>query len=100
MYALSPIVIPLRPSRINSRFSFYVRQPEALGVGHAVMRAEQLVRDNPFAVILADDLRYGTPPLMAQMIEVFDHYHSSVIGVEEIPAQETRSYVIVDGKKW
>ncbi|MFP3711842.1 UTP--glucose-1-phosphate uridylyltransferase, partial [Paraburkholderia sp. SIMBA_009] len=45
-------------------------------------------------------LLYGTPPVMTQMIEVFDHYHSSVIGVEEIPAQETKSYGIVDGKEW
>lgn len=79
---------------------FYVRQPEALGLGHAVMCAEKLVGDNPFAVILADDLLYGTPPVMTQMIEVFDHYHSSVIGVEEIPAAETKSYGIVDGKEW
>jgi UTP--glucose-1-phosphate uridylyltransferase len=51
-------------------------------------------------VILADDLLYAEPPVMKQMIDVFDHYHSSVIGVEEIPPQETRSYGIVDGKEW
>jgi UTP--glucose-1-phosphate uridylyltransferase len=94
---LLELVRSIKPSHVDC---FYVRQPEALGLGHAVMCAEKLVGDNPFAVILADDLLYGTPPVMTQMIEVFDHYHSSVIGVEEIPAQETRSYGIVDGKQW
>jgi UTP--glucose-1-phosphate uridylyltransferase len=79
---------------------FYVRQPEALGLGHAVLCAEKLVGDNPFAVMLADDLLYGQPPVMRQMIDVFDHYHSSVIGVEEIPPQDTKSYGIVDGREW
>jgi UTP-glucose-1-phosphate uridylyltransferase len=58
------------------------------------------VGDNPFAVILADDLLYGKPPVMQQMIEVFHRYHSSGIGVEEIPQQDTKSYDIVDGKRW
>ena len=79
---LLELVRSIKPSHVDC---FYVRQPEALGLGHAVMCAEKLVGDNPFAVILADDLLYGTPPVMTQMIEVFDHYHSSVIGVEEIP---------------
>jgi UTP--glucose-1-phosphate uridylyltransferase len=94
---LLELVRSIKPSHVDC---FYVRQPEALGLGHAVLCAEKLVGDNPFAVILADDLLYGTPPVMTQMIEVFDHYHSSVIGVEEIPAQETKSYGIVDGKEW
>ncbi|EIM99508.1 UTP-glucose-1-phosphate uridylyltransferase [Paraburkholderia hospita] len=47
-------------------------------------------------MILADDLLYGKPPVMQQMIEVFDHYHSPVIGVEEIPSSETKSYGIVE----
>jgi UTP--glucose-1-phosphate uridylyltransferase len=51
-------------------------------------------------VILADDLLYGKPPVMTQMIEVFDHYHSSVIGVEEIPPEESKSYGVIDGKEW
>ena len=94
---LLELVRSIKPSHVDC---FYVRQPEALGLGHAVLCAEKLVGDNPFAVILADDLLYGTPPVMQQMIEVFDHYHSSVIGVEEIPRDETKSYGIVDGKEW
>ncbi|PRX26062.1 UDP-glucose pyrophosphorylase [Paraburkholderia sp. BL6669N2] len=94
---LLELVRSIKPSHVDC---FYVRQSEALGLGHAVLCAEKLVGDNPFAVILADDLLYGSPPVMTQMIEVFDHYHSSVIGVEEIPVQDTKSYGIVDGKEW
>lgn len=94
---LLELVRSIKPSHVNC---CYVRQPEALGLGHAVLCAEKLVGDNPFAVILADDLLYGMPPVMQQMIEVFDHYHSSVIGVEEISPEDTKSYGIVDGKEW
>ncbi|WP_248320158.1 MULTISPECIES: UTP--glucose-1-phosphate uridylyltransferase GalU [unclassified Caballeronia] len=94
---LLELVRSIKPSHVDC---FYVRQAEALGLGHAVLCAEKLVGDNPFAVILADDLLYGKPPVMSQMIEVFDHYHSSVIGVEEIPPQDTKSYGIIDGKEW
>src|SRR6202012_3026932 len=78
---LLELVRSIKPSHVEC---LYVRQPEALGLGHAVMCAEKLVGDNPFAVVLADDLLYGEPPVLSQMVETFDHYHSSVIGVEEI----------------
>ncbi|SAK55150.1 UTP-glucose-1-phosphate uridylyltransferase [Caballeronia arvi] len=94
---LLELVRSIKPSHVDC---FYVRQAEALGLGHAVLCAEKLVGDNPFAVILADDLLYGRPPVMSQMIEVFDHYHSSVIGVEEIPPQDSKSYGVIDGKEW
>ncbi|SAK41006.1 UTP--glucose-1-phosphate uridylyltransferase GalU [Caballeronia ptereochthonis] len=94
---LLELVRSIKPSHVDC---FYVRQAEALGLGHAVLCAEKLVGDNPFAVILADDLLYGKPPVMSQMIEVFDHYHSSVIGVEEIPPEDSKSYGIIDGKEW
>ncbi|MFM0167588.1 UTP--glucose-1-phosphate uridylyltransferase GalU [Paraburkholderia sediminicola] len=94
---LLELVRSIKPSHVDC---FYVRQAEALGLGHAVLCAEKLVGDHPFAVILADDLLYGTPPVMTQMIEVFDHYHSSVVGVEEIEPQDTKSYGIIDGKAW
>jgi len=93
---LLDLVRSITPSNVDF---FYVRQAEALGLGHAVMCAEKLVGDNPFAVILADDLLYGKPPVLTQMVEVFNHYHSSVIGVEEIPPEDTASYGIVDGKQ-
>jgi UTP--glucose-1-phosphate uridylyltransferase len=94
---LLELVRSIKPSHVDC---FYVRQAEALGLGHAVLCAEKLVGDNPFAVILADDLLYGKPPVMSQMIEVFDHYHSSVIGVEEIPPEDSKSYGVIDGKEW
>lgn len=95
--SLLELVRSIKPSHVDC---FYVRQPEALGLGHAVLCAEKLVGENPFAVILADDLLFAVPSVMKQMVDVFDHYHSSVIGVEEIPPQETKSYGIVDGKEW
>lgn len=94
---LLELVRGIKPAHVSF---FYVRQPEALGLGHAVLCAEKLVNDDPFAVILADDLLYGHPPVMAQMVDVFDHYSSSVLGVEEIPPSDTKSYGIVEGKEW
>ncbi|MBY4694047.1 UTP--glucose-1-phosphate uridylyltransferase GalU [Burkholderia latens] len=94
---LLDLVRSIKPRNVDC---FYVRQPEALGLGHAVLCAEKLVGDSPFAVILADDLLDGRAPIMKQMVDVFDHYHSSVIGVEEIPPSETKSYGIIDGKEW
>ncbi|CAB3786602.1 UTP--glucose-1-phosphate uridylyltransferase GalU [Pararobbsia alpina] len=94
---LLDLVRGIKPSHVDC---FYVRQPEALGLGHAVLCAAKLVGDNPFAVVLADDLLYGEPPVLSQMVETFDHYHSSVIGVEEIPPEESRSYGVVEGKEW
>ncbi|CAG9272597.1 UTP--glucose-1-phosphate uridylyltransferase GalU [Paraburkholderia unamae] len=94
---LLELVRGIKPSHVDC---FYVRQPEALGLGHAVLCAEKLVGDNPFAVILADDLLHGEPPVTSQMVELFNHYHSSVLGVEEIPREDTRSYGIVDGRAW
>jgi UTP--glucose-1-phosphate uridylyltransferase len=94
---LLDLVRSIKPSHVDC---FYVRQPEALGLGHAVLCAEKLVGDNPFAVVLADDLLYGEPPVLTQMVETFDHYHSSVIGVEEIPIEDSRSYGVIEGKEW
>jgi UTP--glucose-1-phosphate uridylyltransferase len=94
---LLELVRSIKPSNIDF---FYVRQPEALGLGHAVLCAEKLVGDHPFAVVLADDLLDGQPPVLSQMVNVFDHYHSSVIGVETIKPEESRSYGVIDGKEW
>ncbi|WP_321840468.1 UTP--glucose-1-phosphate uridylyltransferase GalU [Paraburkholderia bannensis] len=94
---LLELVRSIKPSHVHCA---YVRQPEALGLGHAVLCAEKLIGDQPFAVMLADDLLDGKRPVLAQMVDVFDHYHSSVIGVEQVPREDTRSYGIVDGKEW
>ncbi|MES9861823.1 MAG: UTP--glucose-1-phosphate uridylyltransferase GalU [Candidatus Thiodiazotropha sp. LLP2] len=76
----------------------YLRQSEALGLGHAVLCAEQVVADEPFAVILADDLIRGEKGIGAveQMAEIYDRYQCSVILVEEVPHEETSKYGIVE----
>ena len=80
------------PRNINC---IYIRQAEALGLGHAVLCARPAVGDEPFAVLLADDLLDGTPPVMKQMVEAFGYYHCSVLGVQDVPRADTRSYGIV-----
>ena len=80
------------PRQINC---IYIRQPEALGLGHAILCAKPVVGDEPFAVLLADDLLDGEPPVMRQMTEVFDYYRCSVVGVLDVPLAETASYGIV-----
>lgn len=94
---LLDLVHSIKPPGIEC---FYVRQPEALGLGHAVLCAEKLVGDHPFAVILADDLLDGEPPVLQQMVDVFNHYHCSVLGVEEIAPEDSRSYGVIEGKEW
>jgi UTP--glucose-1-phosphate uridylyltransferase len=74
----------------------YVRQPEALGLGHAVHCAKNVVGDNPFAVILADDLiDDGERGCLAQMTELYQEYQCSMLGVEKIPPEDTDKYGVV-----
>ena len=75
----------------------YVRQAQALGLGHAVLCGQRLVGDNPFAVLLADDLMVGEPPVMQQMVEQFEEWRVSILAVQEVPAEQTRRYGIVAG---
>jgi len=75
----------------------YVRQAQALGLGHAVLCAQRLVGNNPFAVLLADDLMVGDPPVLKQMVEQFAEWRASIIAVQEVPAQHTRRYGIIAG---
>lgn len=84
------------PRNINC---VYIRQQEALGLGHAVLCARPVIGDEPFAVILADDLLDGQPPVMKQMSDVYDYYRCSVLGVQDVPLADTRSYGIVDARK-
>ena len=87
----------LRSIKPDSVQCFYVRQAEALGLGHAVLCAERLIQGEPFAVILADDLLDGNPPVMKQMVDLHAHYNSSIIGVEPIALEQSRSYGVVAG---
>jgi UTP--glucose-1-phosphate uridylyltransferase len=75
----------------------YVRQAKMMGLGHAVLCAEKLVRNEPFAVLLADDLMVGDTPVLAQMVQQFEEWRASIIAVQEVPADQTRRYGIVDG---
>ncbi|PHV12492.1 UTP--glucose-1-phosphate uridylyltransferase GalU [Chitinimonas sp. BJB300] len=91
-HALLELVRNILPKHVSCA---YVRQPEALGLGHAVLCARPLVGDEPFAVILGDDLIAAEKPVMQQMVELYDETHSSVIGVQEVPREDTASYGIV-----
>ena len=73
----------------------YIRQPEALGLGHAVLCARPVVDDQPFAVLLADDLIDAQPPTMARMTTRFAAEGCSILGVEDLPREQSSSYGIV-----
>ncbi len=78
----------------------YVRQAQALGLGHAVLCAQRLVGNEPFAVLLADDLMMGPAegkPVLAQMVEQYAEWRASILAVQEVPADQTRRYGIVAG---
>ena len=92
---LLALVRSIKPSHVDC---VYVRQPEALGLGHAVLCAEKLIRDEAFAVILADDLLDGKVPVMKQMVDKYQHYRSSILGVEKISPEQSKSYGVIDGK--
>ncbi len=77
----------------------YVRQSQALGLGHAVLCAQRLVGNEPFAVLLADDLMVGQPPVLAQMVEQFNDWRVSMLAVQDVPTEQTRRYGIVDGTR-
>ncbi|MDP2171163.1 MAG: UTP--glucose-1-phosphate uridylyltransferase GalU [Rhodocyclaceae bacterium] len=82
----------LLPRNINC---IYLRQSEALGLGHAVLCAQPVVGDEPFAVLLADDLLDNGTPVMKQMVDAYDYYRCSVLGVQDVPRADTASYGIV-----
>jgi len=86
------VVREVIPAHINC---IYIRQTEALGLGHAVLCAQPVVQDEPFAVILADDLIDGDTPIVSQMVDVFRQHQCSILGVQDVPREQTRQYGIV-----
>jgi UTP--glucose-1-phosphate uridylyltransferase len=94
--ALLEVVRSVKPEDMEC---IYVRQAQALGLGHAVLCGKRLVGNNPFAVLLADDLMVGTPPVLKQMVDQFDEWHASILAVQEVPPEQTRRYGIVAGTK-
>ena len=85
----------LLPKNMNC---IYIRQAEALGLGHAVLCAKPVIGDEPFAVLLADDLLDGDVPVMKQMVDSFEYYSCSLLGVQDVPRADTASYGIVAAK--
>jgi len=75
----------------------YIRQPKALGLGHAVLCAQSVVVNEPFAVLLADDLMVGEPSIMKQMVDQFAEWQASILAVQEVPAEHTKRYGICAG---
>jgi UTP--glucose-1-phosphate uridylyltransferase len=73
----------------------YIRQKEQLGLGHAILMVKDIVGDEPFAVILPDDIIDSNVPGLKQMIEVYEHYGSGVIAVEQISDEDTGKYGII-----
>jgi UTP--glucose-1-phosphate uridylyltransferase len=86
------IVQEVVPKHINC---IYIRQAEPLGLGHAVLCAHPIIQDEPFAVILADDLIDGDTAIMKQMVDVYERHQCSVLGVQDVPRSDTKQYGIV-----
>jgi len=84
---------------VNDCTFSYTRQIEMKGLGHAILTGETLIGDEPFAVILADDLctNMDNDGVLKQMIEVYERYQCSVIAIEEVPMEETHKYGIIAG---
>ncbi|WP_456342634.1 UTP--glucose-1-phosphate uridylyltransferase GalU [Thermovibrio sp.] len=77
----------------------YIRQKEPLGLGHAILTAEPAVGNEPFAVFLGDDVMVSEPPAIKQLMEVFDRFKCSVLGLQEVPPEEVSKYGIAGGKE-
>ena len=77
----------------------YIRQKQALGLGHAILQARDLVGDEPFAVLLADDVIDAPKPALRQMIEVFEARGNPVLALCDVPRKDTAMYGIVSGRK-
>ena len=77
----------------------YVRQPKMLGLGHAILTGEPLIGNEPFAVVLADDLcDCKAENVLEQMIKVYEKYRCSIVAIEEVPMSQTNQYGIITGK--
>jgi UTP--glucose-1-phosphate uridylyltransferase len=92
---LLELVHSIKPADMECVF---VRQPKSLGLGHAVLCGERLVRGEPFAVLLADDLMVGDTPVLKQMVQQFEALQGSILAVQEVPAEHTKRYGIVAGQ--
>jgi UTP--glucose-1-phosphate uridylyltransferase len=78
---------------------FYIRQKEQLGLGHAILMAKKHVGNEPFAVMLGDDIVISDRPCIGQLVDVFDNVGSSVVGVEQVPKSKIHRYGVIKGKR-
>jgi UTP--glucose-1-phosphate uridylyltransferase len=76
----------------------YVRQPQAMGLGHTLLCAERLLQNEPFAILYADDLIDAEVPVMQQMVRLYSHYGSSILGTEAIALERSSAYDIIEGR--
>ena len=75
----------------------YIRQKEPRGLGHAIHCAKTFVGNEPFAVLLGDDVVYSDKPCLKQLMECYDEYKTSILGVQTVPEEDVSKYGIVDG---
>ena len=87
---------PLEPSRARFGEIVTVRQQQPLGLGHAVWCAREIVGDEPFAVLLPDELMRGTPNCLAQLVEAYEKVGGNVVAALEVPESETHKYGVID----
>lgn len=92
---LKAVVDSVKPDDMDC---IYIRQPKALGLGHAVLCAEPVVNGDPFAVLLADDLMVGEPPVMKQMTDLYRQHPGCILAVQNVPREQTNRYGIVQGE--
>jgi UTP--glucose-1-phosphate uridylyltransferase len=86
--------------RIANMVTFcYIRQKKALGLGHAVLTSKRVVGDDPFAVLLGDDIIDSDVPALKQMMAVYERYPSTILAIQKIPKSQTPHYGIIDAKK-
>ena len=86
--------------RIANMVTFcYIRQKKALGLGHAVLTAKRLVGDDPFAVLLGDDIIDAKVPALKQMMDVFRRYPATILAIQKVPRSQTHQYGIINAKK-
>jgi UTP--glucose-1-phosphate uridylyltransferase len=76
----------------------YIRQKEALGLGHAILMARDLVNNEPFAVLLGDDVIVADVPCIRQMMDIYERYETSVVAIMEVPKEETSRYGVIKGR--
>ncbi len=86
--------------RIANLVTFcYIRQKQALGLGHAVLTAKRIVGDEAFAVLLGDDIIDAEVPALKQMMDVYKRYPSTILAIQKVPKSQTQHYGIIDGKR-